>query len=79
MAEKRKPTRQQKWRKKHPRKYLAHITVQNALRLGVLEKQPCAICGAEKVDGHHPDYGNPLHVIWLCRRHHKQAHRKGGA
>jgi hypothetical protein len=22
----------------------------------------------------HPDYQRPLHVVWLCRAHHKQLH-----
>lgn len=74
----RKPTRQQKWRKRNPKSYLAHLTVQNATRLGVIKPEPCAVCGAEKAEAHHPDYDRPLHVVWLCRKHHKAVHAKGG-
>ena len=52
--------RQQRWRQRNPRSYLAHLTVQNALRLGILVREPCEVCGAEKVEAHHPDYAAPL-------------------
>lgn len=68
-------TRQQRWRQRNPRSYLAHITVANALRLGVLERQPCEVCGAEKSEAHHPEYNRPLDVQWLCRSHHRARHR----
>ena len=67
-------TRQQRWRQRNPRSYLAHITVANALRLGVLERQPCAVCGDPKAEAHHNDYANPLEVSWLCRTHHRARH-----
>lgn len=70
---------QSEWRKRNPHKYLAHITVQNALRLGVIEKQPCQVCGDPKSEGHHPDYWRPLHLVWLCRKHHKQVHARSDA
>ena len=69
-------TRQQRWRQRNPRSYLAHLTTQNALRLGILERQPCEVCGAEKSEAHHPDYDRPLEVQWLCRAHHRARHRE---
>ena len=75
----RKLTRQQEWRRKNPASYLAHLTVQNALRLGLIQRQPCAICGAERAEAHHPRYDQPLVVEWLCRRHHRQHHAKEAA
>ncbi|KEP68012.1 hypothetical protein DL1_16580 [Thioclava dalianensis] len=71
------PTRQRKWRDKHPKRYLAHLAVANALRLGVMEKHPCAVCGNPKADAHHSDYDRPFDVLWLCRRHHVALHRLG--
>lgn len=75
-ASAKKLTRQAAWRKRNPAKYLAHITVQNALRLGVLSRRPCSVCGNPRADAHHPNYASPLDVIWLCRRHHRQLHAR---
>lgn len=77
------PTRQQQWRKRHPKRYLAHLAVANALRLGVMQKQPCAVCGSVKAEAHHSDYDRPFDVLWLCRKHHIGLHalapKKGAA
>lgn len=67
---------QQRWRQRNPEAYLAHLTVQNALRLGVIERQPCEICGAVEFEAHHSDYSRPYDVRWLCRKHHKQEHKR---
>ena len=33
----------------------------------------CSIKGCNRLgEKHHPDYNNPLQIIWLCRRHHRQ-------
>lgn len=45
------------------------------LRRGKLTRQPCADCGAAKVQMHHADYDRPLEVTWLCRRCHLARHR----
>ena len=67
--------RQQKWQAKHPKARWAHIALASALRRGIVQRGPCEVCGAQKVDGHHPDYDRPADVRWLCRRHHAEAHR----
>lgn len=46
----------------------------NAVRDGRVIRQPCLVCGAEKVEAHHPDYAKPLEVLWFCRPHHKAHH-----
>ena len=47
----------------------------NAAR--VLTPEPCVECGStENVERHHPDYTQPLLVVWLCRPHHRALHRK---
>lgn len=46
------------------------------IRRGVLMRQPCRDCGAEKVQPHHPDYNDPRNVVWLCSRCHRELHRK---
>lgn len=62
--------------KRNPQKRKAHFIVSNAIRDKKLFKQPCAVCGKKEVEAHHNDYSNPLDVIWLCQKHHKQVHWK---
>ena len=42
---------------------------------GALPKQPCVFCAARRVAIHHPDYNDPLNVLWLCCSHHAAWHR----
>ena len=43
---------------------------------GITKKKPCEICGDLKVHAHHEDYNKPFNVIWLCKKHHAELHRK---
>jgi ribosomal protein S27AE len=61
-------------RKLSPEKYAAHTAVGNAVLDGRLKRQPCEVCGAEKVEAHHDDYSKPLDVRWLCFKHHREVH-----
>lgn len=63
---------------RNPRKRDAHNKVSNAIRDGKLTKQPCEICGDEKVHAHHDDYAKPLDVRWLCNKHHNEWHNIHG-
>lgn len=48
-----------------------------AVRAGLLVRQPCVDCGAEKVQAHHHNGYAPEHeldVTWLCPKHHKARH-----
>jgi hypothetical protein len=45
-----------------------------AIKSGKLQRQPCEVCGATKVHGHHDDYTKPLDVRWLCPLHHRRLH-----
>ncbi len=48
---------------------------RNAARAVPLE--PCSVCGTtENVEKHHPDYSKPFEVVFLCRPHHRELHRK---
>lgn len=64
---------QRKQRTQHPEKNKARVAVGNAIRDGKLTKQPCFECGAP-AEAHHPDYSQPLDVVWLCPKHHKAVH-----
>jgi hypothetical protein len=65
----------ERWSAKHPERRKASHIVGNAIRDGHLRKTPCHVCGAEKVEGHHPDYSRPLDVVWLCNPHHREIHK----
>lgn len=52
----------------------ARHAVLRAIKNGVLVRQPCSVCGEKKSQAHHPDYGKPLSVVWLCTRHHQRTH-----
>jgi len=73
---KRKHTYMKRYRNKYPERYVAHCAVNNAVRDGRLEKEPCAVCGNENSEAHHEDYLQPLVVVWLCRKHHMLLHGK---
>ncbi len=65
---------EQALRERHPDKYRARNMVSNAIRDGVLARQPCEVCGNPKSQAHHEDYSKPLDVRWLCFTHHREAH-----
>lgn len=78
------------WRKTHPDykaermkarpeerfKVSARQKLNYAVKKGVVKKKPCKKCGDINSHGHHPDYNKPLVVVWLCRTHHGEIHRK---
>lgn len=67
----------QRWRDGHPKERAAQVAVGHAIRDGRLFKWPvCAVpeCDSTRPVAHHPDYDQPLSVVWLCQAHHKQAH-----
>lgn len=60
-------------------KWAANNAVQAAVKKGTLVRQPCQVCGAARTHGHHYlGYSDEhrLDVIWLCARHHREAHGK---
>ena len=53
--------------------------VQQAVKNGRLEVQPCETCAStEKIEAHHDNYAQPLDVRWLCRQHHREWHMEHG-
>ena len=60
----------------HPEKVAARRAASKAKSDGILVEQPCVLCGSTTdLEMHHPDYLEPLLVTWLCRAHHRAAHR----
>jgi hypothetical protein len=72
-------TYRRNWRKSHPlygeqrEKQSARAYAHSYLTRGLLKKKDCAVCGSE-AQMHHPDYDRPLDVVWLCKKHHRDAH-----
>lgn len=52
--------------------------VNNAIRDGRLQRQPCEVCG-DPAQAHHDDYSKPLDVRWLCTTHHANHHMREAA
>ncbi len=71
-----KNVRQKKWRDRNPHAVWAHVALKSAIRRGLVEPQPCSVCGEPKAEAHHADYTRPMLVEWLCRRCHKAEHRR---
>jgi hypothetical protein len=67
---------QKRSRKRNRMKWSARARLEYAVNRGLVSKKPCEVCGAEKSEGHHPDYSRPLDVRWLCKRHHFAVHGK---
>lgn len=64
---------------KYPEKNYARKEVKRALRMGMLVKKPCSVCGTEEnVQAHHASYSRErwLDVDWLCVTHHSEEHKR---
>ena len=61
-------------RKKNPEHERARQAVNNAVRRGKLDPEPCFVCGNSVSEAHHHDYSQPLEVTWFCREHHLAVH-----
>lgn len=57
-------------------RYLARARLNRAVKDGRLIREPCRECGDPMSEGHHEDYSRPLSVIWLCRKHHRELHKR---
>jgi len=64
-----------KYQEQNPEKRQAHKAVEYALKVGSLTRSPCEVCGGERSEAHHDDYGKALEVRWLCRTHHIARHK----
>lgn len=73
----READRRQRQRSTASGKDAARQAVKYAVMKGWLNREPCNVCGAERVHAHHPfgyDRENRLRVVWLCPKHHSAAH-----
>jgi len=63
-------------KQRNPEKARARMLLNSAVKSGKILKCNCKVCGSVKSEAHHPDYNNPLDVVWLCRIHHIEEHKK---
>jgi len=63
-----------RYKTKNKHKIKAQNALYRAMQKGVVVREPCMVCGEDKVHGHHHDYNKPLDVMWLCVEHHKLIH-----
>lgn len=58
-------------------KQAASVKISYLVNNGRIERpRLCSECGIAKdrIEGHHPDYAQPLKVTWLCRKCHRDLH-----
>lgn len=63
--------------KRNPNNLRARSRIGSLVRSGLLERQPCCVCGSnEQVEAHHNSYAEPHWetVQWLCKKHHESWH-----
>ena len=63
-------SRQRRSQLKYPERQRARRAAQRALKTGRFKSRRCEVCGALPSEMHHPDYSEPLKVVFLCKRHH---------
>ena len=59
-------------------KHRARVMINYRVKRGIIKRQPCIKCNSLKSQAHHTDYSKPLEIIWLCIKHHREEHIKGG-
>ena len=67
-----------RYRLLNPDKCKARQLLNYAIKIGMIERLPCEVCGGVKSQGHHDDYTKPLEVKWLCPVCHTTLHRDRG-
>lgn len=60
-------------------RFLARWLAKRMTENGMIEQQPCALCGNPNSQRHHPDYNEPLLIVWLCADCHRELHKKAKA
>lgn len=69
-------TRRGKWPRTKAER--ARQMTAKAIRLGLIQRLPCDVCGSSKSEAHHEDYDAPNVVIFLCISHHRSRHASLG-
>ncbi len=65
------------YQREHPEKTAIRLKTKKAIIQGIIKKENCSVCDtSENLHVHHKDYSNYLDVVWLCKTHHEELHRK---
>lgn len=68
------------YQERNPDRRAAHCALSNAVRDGKIWKSPCCMApgcfSTRRLHGHHTHYDNPLSVVWLCDKCHRQLHKE---
>jgi hypothetical protein len=64
------------YRMNNPQKKHAVNLINSNIRSGsIIRLKSCEICGnGGNIQGHHPDYNEPLRVVWVCVSCHRKIH-----
>ncbi len=61
---------------RHKEKVKARRIFWEAIKKGIILRQPCSVCGKPDAQGHHEDYSKPLAVMWFCVLHHSEHEKR---
>ena len=62
--------------KEHALKRRTREATARRIKVGLLIKQPCEVCGTnQNIQAHHDDYNEPMKIRWLCSWHHAEHHK----
>ena len=62
--------------KRYPIRVKARQKKYYHLKKGNISPEPCGVCGTlSSIEAHHPDYSEPLEIVWLCSVHHRELHQ----
>ena len=65
------------WRLKYVQEDPQRHRAQTYANKKIKDRQVCSIEGCfELGERHHEDYSKPYEITWLCRKHHKELHKK---
>jgi len=67
---------QRNWRATHPVARRAGHEVEMAVKTGtMIRPNRCSKCGqSTRLHGHHPNYTDPLNIVWVCSSCHRLIH-----
>ena len=62
---------------RYPERIRARQRVYYHKRQGNITPAVCEVCGTSfSIEAHHPDYSEPMDIVWLCSVCHREHHQK---